>query len=553
MINPLNSVNIAKCTMAVLTTLGLASCGAGTEDLSASISAAIEAQSETTDASVVQVESIEAVESVVESSTAVDASDTAEFDIASVDALTPIVDSESTDASGSSESSSTPDTNVPLEAAESSSEAEAETTSEPEAQTEATFEPETEIDPTSEPETETDPTSEPEPEPESETEPVTVSEPAQPMEPISSELLFDYESQLVPSYIIEDNTNGNVIDNATATLGRVLFYDVLLSSNDTVSCSSCHQQDVAFSDSDITSTGVNGTTGRHSMRLVNTRFAEESNFFWDERATSLEEQTTQPIRDHGEMGFSGDNGAPDFDALISKLSETNYYPTLFTMAFGNSLITETRMQDAMAQFIRSIQSFDSRYDTGRLQAGNNTSNFSNFTAIENEGKRLFMQAATFTDGTGQRAAGSGLSCNSCHNAPEFDIDENSRNNGVISVAGNLIDTDTTNTRSPTLRDVFADSGTENGPFMHDGSLATFDDVLNHYNDITVDTVVNPNLDNRLDGGVGRNNGPGQKLLLTELERTAITAFIKTLSGANVYTDERWADPFLSDGSLDLTQ
>ena len=373
---------------------------------------------------------------------------------------------------------------------------------------------------------------------------------------ISLDNTFDYSNQAVPAYIQKDNTGSNVITNAGAALGRVLFYDTALSTNNQVSCSSCHQQSVGFSDSNVVSSGVNGVTARHSMRLINSRFSVETQFFWDERANSLEQQATQPIRDHGEMGFSGTNGAPTFDQLITTLANTDYYPELFTQAFGNSVITEERMQDALAQFIRSIQSFDSRYDQGRAQARNNNSNFANFTDAENEGKRLFMERGNFDAATGQRQPGGGLGCNGCHRAPEFDIDENSRNNGVISVAGNVLETDISNTRSPSLRDLFNADGIENGPFMHDGSLATFDAVLDHYNDITVNRLENRNLDGRLNGtgGNGNNgNAQGQKLQLTAAERSAITAFMKTLTGRNIYSDPKWSNPFSDDGSLDLSR
>ncbi len=365
---------------------------------------------------------------------------------------------------------------------------------------------------------------------------------------------YDYANQPVPNYITKDNTSNNGISNAGATLGRVLFYDKRLSNNDSTSCSSCHQQALGFSDDAQVSVGINGVTARHSMRLVNSRFSNEAQFFWDERATTLEQQSTQPIRDHIEMGFGGIEGDPEFDALIQKMSATNYYPQLFEAAFGNEIINEERMQLALAQFIRSIQSFDSRYDEGRAAAPNNGAAFGNFTAQENEGKRLFTQAPDFAD-NGIRTAGTGLGCNGCHRAPEFDIDPNSGNNGVIDVAMNLLATDTTNTRSPSLRDVFRSDGNDNGPFMHSGTIATISDVLSHYNDITVDRNLNPNLDNRLTGnmrggnGPGQNNASGQKLMLTEGERAAVIAFLKTLSGNGLYTNAQWSDPFDALGNL----
>ena len=120
--------------------------------------------------------------------------------------------------------------------------------------------------------------------------------------------LPNYASQSIPNYIRKDNTGTNPITNEKAILGRVLFYDKNLSTDNTVSCASCHQQAFAFSDPLLASEGVQGgVTSRHSMRLINTRFAVESKFFWDERAPTLEAQVTTPIQDHAEMGFSGQN------------------------------------------------------------------------------------------------------------------------------------------------------------------------------------------------------------------------------------------------------
>jgi cytochrome c peroxidase len=107
--------------------------------------------------------------------------------------------------------------------------------------------------------------------------------------------LENYAQQGKPGYITKDNTGSNGITNEGATLGRVLFYDKNLSINNSISCASCHKQSLAFGDTAVASIGVNGLTGRHSMRLVNARFGMETKFFWDERASSLENQTSQPI------------------------------------------------------------------------------------------------------------------------------------------------------------------------------------------------------------------------------------------------------------------
>jgi len=345
--------------------------------------------------------------------------------------------------------------------------------------------------------------------------------------------LANYANQPVPTYINKDNTTaGNSITDAGATLGRVLFHDKRLSRNDTVSCSSCHAQSHAFADPAVASTGVGGMTGRHSMRLINTRFANERRFFWDERAATLEAQTTQPIRDHAEMGFSGSSGDPDFATLTAKLAAIPEYRVLFAMTFGTSSITESRIQSALAQFVRSIQSFDSKFDAGRAQVANNAAAFPNFSVQENNGKSLFLNPPN------QRGAG----CAGCHAPPEFDIDPNSRNNGVTTKIGG--GTDLTVTRSPSLRDLIGPSGQSNGPFMHDGGLSTLAQIIGHYNAIPGD---NTNLDPRL----RRPGGGVQNLNLTQQERNDLVAFLQTLTGSNVYTDEKWSDPFDAENQLTL--
>jgi cytochrome c peroxidase len=346
--------------------------------------------------------------------------------------------------------------------------------------------------------------------------------------------LQNYANQTVPTYVTKDNTVGNAITDKGATLGRVLFYDKHLSANNTVSCASCHIQANAFGDVAIASVGINGTTTRHAMRLINSRFARENKFFWDERANTLELQTTQPIQNHIEMGFSGTLGDADLSTLITKLQKIGYYQELFKFAFGSETITENKIQLALAQFIRSIQSFDSKYDAGRATVANDGQPFTNFTAQENQGKNLFITAAVF-DATGSRTAG-GVGCAVCHAAPEFDIDPNSRNNGIIGVL-NGTGIDITNTRAPSLRDIVKTNGTANGPFMHTGNLATIQNVIGHYGSINR-AAGNTNLDPRL-----TPNGFGQKLNLTAVEVNALTAFIQTLSGTNVYVDTKWSTPF----------
>ena len=300
--------------------------------------------------------------------------------------------------------------------------------------------------------------------------------------------LANYAAQTKPAYIVKDNTGNNPITNAKATLGRVLFYDKKLSIDNTISCASCHKQAFAFSDNQLVSTGVaGGKTDRHSMRLVNERFGVETKFFWDERAASLESQTTQPIADHNEMGFSGQAGRVGIAALLTKLQGVDYYNELFKFVYGDITVTEPRLQECLAQFVRSIQSFDAKYDMGRAQVNNDRQSFPNFTAQENAGKDLFLTPPVF-DGNSSRIGG-GLGCNGCHNAPEFDIDPNTRNNGVMMTGYTGVDLGVT--RAPSLRDLVNNKGELNSALMHTGKIGDLSTAVTHYGSLITD---NQNLD-----------------------------------------------------------
>lgn len=337
--------------------------------------------------------------------------------------------------------------------------------------------------------------------------------------------LPNYVKQVKPSYIFWNNTPGdNQTTNTGATLGRLLFYDKRLSRNNTVSCSSCHQQSHAFGNPDVAGIGVNGTTARHPMRLVNARFALPE-FFSDRRAPTLESAVTQPIHAQIELGFSGTNGDPDFAQLLAKLSALPEYQILFRAAFGTPVIDETGIQKALSQFIRSIESFDSKYDAGAVVARSLDDPFPNFTESENRGKQLFI-----TD----RTRG-GASCTACHLTPHFANSSGPWNNGVVTKIGG--GTDFTVSNSATLRDLFNPGGQLNGPMMHDGSFTSIAQVINHY------AAIPPGIENSIFWQ------DGQTLNLTPQDRVDLEAFIRTLSGTAVYTDPKWSSPFRPDGTI----
>lgn len=351
--------------------------------------------------------------------------------------------------------------------------------------------------------------------------------------------LPNYATLDFPAHYRTNQVQGNInspqnnpITDIGASLGRVLFYDTQLSLNNTTSCASCHSQETGFTDVERFSIGFeNGLTGSHSMRLANASFYSGARMFWDKRAEDIEDQSTQPIQDGIEMGFIQTLGG--MDSLIKKLEDLSYYPILFEAAFGSESINEARIQKALAQFIRSMVSFDSKFDEGYAAVfsqgqGNNNNglrdDFPNFTAEENLGKALYM-------GNGGGRMGGGNSCNTCHQAPTFALTNNSRSNGLD--AG-----ETVVFKSPSLKNLALV-----GSYMHDGRFGTLRDVIDHYAD---GIQTGPALDQRLrqagPGGPG-GQGEGIRINLNNAEREAMVAFLETLTDQALLSDEKFADPF----------
>ena len=311
----------------------------------------------------------------------------------------------------------------------------------------------------------------------------------------------------------------NRITDMGATLGRVLFYDQALSLTQTVSCASCHQQANGFTDGAVRSTGhTGGLTGQHSMRLANANFYVGEEMFWDRRAADLEDQATQPVHDAVEMGF---NETVGFDSLLRRMASLPYYPILFERAFGSEEITEDRMRRALAQFVRSIQSVDSRFDAGYAQVfnrnapgGNVQADFPNFTASENQGKTLFLNPLDR----------GGVGCGACHQPPTFALAPNSRSNGLDTGESVVF-------KSPSLKNVAV-----GGPYMHDGRFATLEEVVDHYDQ---NVQPGPALDPRL----RLPNGPAARLNLNSADRQALIDFLRTLDDPVVTAAVRFGDPF----------
>ena len=318
------------------------------------------------------------------------------------------------------------------------------------------------------------------------------------------------------------NPSNPAVTNHGATLGRVLFYDPQLSINNSVSCGSCHHQSKAFADGLQGSVGFGGkVTPRNSMAIVNPTI--NRNLFWDSRVQSLPDLILEPIQNHVEMGME------DLDILTKKLSATDYYPELFKKAYGSEMVNSNRIADAMAQFLSSIKSTNSKFDEGA------TNDFRNYSNMEQLGKDLFFS---------ERAQCSGCHAGANFSAPDFPGGEyggDSFGSGTGDVRG------TTNIgldfvsddnglsagrfRIPTLRNIALTA-----PYMHDGRFETLDEVIEHYDS---GVKAHPQLDPKFIS----DDGSPVKLSLTTLEKRAMIAFLHTLTDEQFINESMYSDPF----------
>ncbi len=291
-----------------------------------------------------------------------------------------------------------------------------------------------------------------------------------------------------------DNTPAdNQLTNDGATLGRVLFYDKHLSKNNTVSCGSCHKPDKSFSDEAVLSKGFNaGLTSRHSMSLLNVRFYKSGKMFWDERAPTLEKQALQPIQNNVEMGLT-------LAELETKVQALGYYPALFQKAFGSSTIDSVRIGKAIAQFIRSIVTYQSKYD--QVKQG-----LATFTADEAAGEQLFLTAPPV-----------GPSCAGCHAPPMFITSQPVAPFGLPDATDHGINNEN-RFKSGSLRNIAFTA-----PYFHNGSITTLAGMLNG-------------------GPVGApTHVPAHSVAPQDAPK--LLAFMQTLSDVSVTTDVRFSDPF----------
>jgi len=302
-------------------------------------------------------------------------------------------------------------------------------------------------------------------------------------------------------------------------LGRFLFYEKKLSGDNSISCASCHLPQFSFTDPNQFSTGITGEQGdRNSMALINMGW--QHFFFWDGRAKTLEEQLFEPIPNPIEMNQS-------WSDAVAKLKADPKYPEMFAKAFGEPGIDSVKVTKALAQFIRTMISADSKYDVmykhinGLSLSPAEEQIRQGVTVEEWAGYDLFLSL-------------NGADCLHCHNGPLMQVQIFSNNGldqtftdpGRMGVTGDP--SDAGKFKVPTLRNIAF-----TGPYMHDGRFQTLEEVIEHYSSgVQMSSTIDPMIEFAHMGGVQ----------LDAQEKQLLKAFLLCLSDEKFMNNPKFANP-----------
>ncbi|OJV55824.1 MAG: cytochrome-c peroxidase [Bacteroidetes bacterium 43-16] len=314
-----------------------------------------------------------------------------------------------------------------------------------------------------------------------------------------------------------DIASDNPLTREGVKLGRMLFYEKMLSRTNTQSCASCHMQQFAFNDTAQFSLGVKSLPGkRNAMSVVNMAW-NTNEFFWDGRAHLLRHQSLKPVQDPLEMDETLHN-------IVTKLQASETYRQQFRRAFGTTNIDTLLISKALEQFMNAIVSNRSKYDD--YLAGKAT-----LTPQEERGRFLF-----FTEYNPAFPAASGADCQHCHGGANFENDQY-MNNGIDDDASFTdvgreavtgLARDKARFKVPSLRNVGLTA-----PYMHDGRFRTLEEVVDHYNLVKNSVTLDPSFQQQLPGG----------LQLSASDKSALVAFLHTLTDQHLVTNPEYASPF----------
>jgi cytochrome c peroxidase len=353
--------------------------------------------------------------------------------------------------------------------------------------------------------------------------------------PRASFYVWDLPAHFAEPVVPDDNP----MSFLKVQLGRLLFYDTRLSSDGSMSCGSCHQQELAFTDGQAVSSGVTGEqTPRGSMSLANIAYA--SKLTWaNPLIERLEHQAQIPMfgEEPVEMGWGGRE-----KELLQGLAVDEEYQKLFARVFSDAdpLFTVENITRAIASFERTLISGNSRYD--RFVNGDKTA----LSKTEQLGLDLFLSERlecfhchagfTFTDSVDH--TGMPLPEASYHNTGLYNLDGNgaypAANTGVFAISGEPLDMGSF--KAPTLRNIAVTA-----PYMHDGSIETLEGVLDHYGAGGRHIASGGNAGRGSENPLKSQFVPG--FVLNSEEKLAVLAFLSSLTDEAFLTDPRFADPF----------
>jgi cytochrome c peroxidase len=327
-----------------------------------------------------------------------------------------------------------------------------------------------------------------------------------------------YNLVIPPFFPPMDIPANNPLTVEGVTLGRHLFWEKKLSGNNTQSCGSCHLPEYGFSDPNRFSVGITGEMGnRQAMPLINLGWAPT--FFWDGRSLSLEQQVIEPVINPIEMNESWDNA-------LQELRNDPKYPPMFKAAFGSTEITQDRAAKAMASFLRTMISADSKLDKQRRGEYN-------FTAQEESGFNVFLLEGGDPDEV--MGGAFGADCFHCHSFGGLLLTDNLfHNNGLDSIFTDPGRAGVTNNpldsgkfKTPTLRNIEL-----TGPYMHDGRFTTLEEVIEHY-----DSGGHPST--TIDSFMKYTSGG---LQLSDQSKANLLAFLKCLTDTSFIHNPAFQDP-----------
>jgi cytochrome c peroxidase len=325
---------------------------------------------------------------------------------------------------------------------------------------------------------------------------------------------YPFNAQGLPN---PDLPEDNKLTEAGVKLGKMLFFEPMLSKNNVQTCASCHNQNTGFSDTARFSIGVEGLPGKRQAMSVFNMAWHTNEFFWDGRANLLRDQALMPIEDPLEMNESLEN-------VVDKLSQSQKYRNQFIRAFGDSEITPERMGLAMEQFMLTIVSANSKYD--RYLAG-----LEELTESELRGLELFE-----TEYNPFFPEFSGADCAHCHGGANFENDLY-MNNGLDSDAEMDDPGRQEATGDPSDRGKFKVSSLRNieltPPYMHDGRFNTLEEVVDHYNEgIVASSTIDP--------AILATQSTG--LMLSDQDKVDLVNFLKTLTDESLASNPEFSNP-----------